>query len=179
MQCAASSHLPFSHSTPTIPHQQPRPRSTLITAAAAGGTKVGNCDRRQALQVTGAWALGASALLSGPRPAPAAEEAGAAAAAAGAAAAGAAAAEGGFIFPNVSEPAFGTVCFLEFAEAGTNGKRFGRVEVSLYDGVAPKTVENFKALCAGSGSNGASYRGSSVYRVLKVRDARVCEQCLV
>lgn len=121
---------------------------------AAAGTE-GGCDRRQALQVTGAWALGASALLSRPRPAPAAEEAGAT--------------DGGFIFPNVSEPAFGSVCFLEFAEAGKDGKRFGRVEVSLYDGMAPKTVENFKALCAGSGANGASYKGSNVYRVLKVR----------
>lgn len=95
------------------------------------------------------------------------EEAGAGGGAAGAAAEGSS-----FIFPNVSEPTFGTVCYLEFAEAGTGGKRFGRVEVSLYDGVAPRTVENFKALCAGSGSNGASYKGSSVYRVLKVRDGK-------
>jgi cyclophilin family peptidyl-prolyl cis-trans isomerase len=40
-----------------------------------------------------------------------------------------------------------------------------QVEVSLYDGIAPRAVENFKNLCAGS--NGVAYKGSNVYRVLK------------
>lgn len=105
------------------------------------------CSRRQTLQVTGALALGASTLLaSRPLPAVAAEE--------------------GFIFPNVSEPAFGDMCFLEFAEAGKDGKKLGRVEVSLYADIgAPQVRENFVALCAGS--SGVSYKGSNVYRVLK------------
>lgn len=111
-------------------------------------------SRRRSLQVTGALAVGTSTLLLGSRlllPA-----------------AVAAAEEQGFIFPNVSEPAFGDVCFLDFAEAGTDGKKLGRVEVSLYADIgAPKVAENFKALCAGTG--GVGYKGSSVYRVLKVR----------
>lgn len=123
----------------------------MTTMAAAGpqGQEDG-CDRRQALAVTGAWTLGASALLSRPVGARADEEAGASS----------------LIFPNVSEPAFGTVCFLEFAEAGKDGKKFGRVEVSLYDSVAPKAAENFKALCAGTANGGVGYKGSNVYRIL-------------
>ncbi len=133
-------------------------RATVIMmAAAAEEGRADGCDRRQALQATGAWALGTSALLSslGARPLPAAA----------AAAAPEEQPAAVYIFPNVSEPAFGSVCFLEFSEAGKDGKKLGRVEVSLYaDAGAPKAVENFKALCAGA--NGVGYKGSNVYRVI-------------
>ncbi len=62
------------------------------------------------------------------------------------------------IFPNVTEPAFTTTCFLEFA---SDKKKFGRVEVSLYGEVCPQTVANFVALCK------EGYKGSNVYRVLR------------
>jgi cyclophilin family peptidyl-prolyl cis-trans isomerase len=62
------------------------------------------------------------------------------------------------IYPNVTEPAFTSTCFLEFASDST---KFGRVEVSLYGKVCPKTVANFEALCR------EGYKGSNVYRVLK------------
>lgn len=62
------------------------------------------------------------------------------------------------IYPNVTEPAFTSTCFLEFASENT---KFGRVEVSLYGKVCPKTAANFEALCR------EGYKGSNVYRVLK------------
>ncbi|EKU22274.1 peptidyl-prolyl cis-trans isomerase b precursor [Nannochloropsis gaditana CCMP526] len=62
------------------------------------------------------------------------------------------------IFPNITEPAVTSVCFLEFASEKTN---FGRIEVSLYGKVCPQTAANFEALCRDG------YKGSNVYRVLK------------
>lgn len=46
-----------------------------------------------------------------------------------------------FIFPQVTDR-----CFLDLA---ANGSPLGRVEVGLFGEVCPRTVANFKALCAG------------------------------
>jgi cyclophilin family peptidyl-prolyl cis-trans isomerase len=51
-----------------------------------------------------------------------------------------------------------------FFEISADGEPLGRVEMELRADVAPKTVENFRALC--TGEQGFGYKGSTFHRVI-------------
>lgn len=55
------------------------------------------------------------------------------------------------------------VVFLDMAIAGD---AIGRLEVTLRDDVAPKTCENFRALCTGERSDKLWYKGCKFHRVI-------------
>lgn len=142
-----STHSP-SPSSPSLPPFHPTPpQTTTPTALSATPTSIpDHDDRRSWLQKAAVTALALTATttlspLPSARAAPFDQET-----------------VLDPIYPNVTEPAFTSTCFLEFASENT---KFGRVEVSLYGKVCPKTVANFEALCR------EGYKGSNVYRVLK------------
>jgi peptidyl-prolyl cis-trans isomerase B (cyclophilin B) len=60
-----------------------------------------------------------------------------------------------------ASPAVTSRCFLDISTAGSP---IGRIVIDLYGEVAPRTTENFRALC--TGEKGFGYTGSSFYRIL-------------
>lgn len=58
-----------------------------------------------------------------------------------------------------------------FFDIDIAGKSAGRIEFDLFDDIAPKTAENFRALCTGEKGIGKSgkplhYKGSSFHRII-------------
>lgn len=66
----------------------------------------------------------------------------------------------------LSLTACGLNCLLRyFRDLSVGGQPPERLIIGLYGEVVPKTVANFKALCAGS--EGLTYTGSEIYRVVQ------------
>jgi hypothetical protein len=70
----------------------------------------------------------------------------------------------GKINPNVTMPEVTERCFLDLS---VDGKPPARLTIALFGKAAPKTTANFVSLCLGTGPNGATYKGTNVYRVVK------------
>ena len=56
-----------------------------------------------------------------------------------------------------------TEVFLDFT---VNNESIGRIELELFDDVAPKTVDNFKTICAGTEDMNGRYDNCPVHRII-------------
>lgn len=53
--------------------------------------------------------------------------------------------------------------FIEFA---TRKKKLGRIEIELFNNIAPRTVANFLAIITQKNKNNYSYKGCNVHRII-------------
>jgi cyclophilin family peptidyl-prolyl cis-trans isomerase len=63
---------------------------------------------------------------------------------------------------------------LVYLEFNVEEKNIGRIIIELYDSIVPKTTKvklynskkNFKSFCNGNNSNGYSYKGCKIHRII-------------